>query len=406
MSSDDSPRFETIDWDEVSRSRRLFTAQRVTALVGFVLVFGVYLYNTQITDYYLVGKWHPERIHWVFISSVVILLAYGLVPLLKKRDSVRNTLARLRSKPGSVLAGGYLGLLGFVGLFGPVLNLGPSHNFRYNYNPPIGFTVKENKEGIRSYRECAGTETGDAFGRACQGSMEYPLGTTRQGEALQEVIMAGARPALYVIVIGAVFVVPLATAVGIVAGLRGGLLDKLLMSYVDLQLSLPAILIYFVIFITHGPSLLVLLVAFGLFSWGGIARLVRSEVKQRRERGHVVVARSLGAPWRYIARRHIVPNITNTLVPAICQLLALFVLYEAGVAFIGFYEVELQSWGSTISQAITAEVGGQMQTRDTIAAARIWWVSTFPAIALTLTMVSFKVLGDGLRDALDPRGEH
>jgi len=178
------------------------------------------------------------------------------------------------------------------------------------------------------------------------------------------------------------------------------------MSYVDLQLSLPAILIYFIAFMTWGASLLILLIAFGLFSWGGIARLVRSEVKQRRERGHVVVARSLGASESYIAKRHIVPNITNTLVPAVFQLLALFVLYEAGVAFIGFYEVELRSWGTLISESINAEIAGQMHERPDEPATEIWWVSTFPALALTLTMVSFKLLGDGLRDALDPRGEH
>lgn len=408
MSADDSvPQFEDVDWDEVSRSRRILTAERATLVVGFVLVGLLYLYDSYVAHVYLVSDWRVELLDWVFLGSLVVVIAYGLVPVVKHRDSVRETLARLRSRTLSVVALAYLTFVAFLGLFGSVLNLGPTHNFEYNYNPPIGLTV-ERHGGADSvqYRECAGETTGETFDEVCTGSSQFLLGTNRRGEAVEQLLVAGARPALYIVVIGAVLVVPLAVSVGIVAGLRGGLLDKLLMSYVDLQLSLPAILIYFVLFMATGPSLLVLLLAFGLFSWGGIARLVRSEVKQRRERGHVVVARSLGAPETYIAKRHIVPNITNTLVPAICQLLALFVLYEAGVAFIGFYEAELRSWGTIISESINAEVAGQMHTRPDRPAIDIWWVSTFPAIALTLTMASFKLLGDGLRDALDPRGEH
>lgn len=407
MSTDEnSPRFESVDWEDVTQSRRLVTAERLTLLVGLLLVGLLFLYDRQIADIYLVSDWRVDLLDWVFLASLVVVLAYVAVPLIKHRESTMETLARLRSKPASIFALGYLSLLGFLGLFGQVLNLGPSHDFRHNYNPPLGFSVERSLDGIQTYRECAGPTSGEAFDEVCHGSTQFLLGTSRRGEAMEQLLIAGARPALYVIVIGAVLVVPLATAVGIIAGLRGGLLDKMLMSYVDLQLSLPALLIYFVAFMAFDASLLILLIAFGLFSWGGIARLVRSEVKQRRERGHVVVARSLGAPESYIARRHIVPNITNTLVPAVFQLLALFVLYEAGVAFIGFYEAELRSWGTLISESINAEIAGQMHDRPDEPATEIWWVSTFPAIALTLTMLSFKLLGDGLRDALDPRGEH
>jgi peptide/nickel transport system permease protein len=407
MSTDDnSPRFESVDWENVSRSRQILSAERVTLLVGLLFVGALYFYNSRIAKVYLVADWRVELLDWVFLVCLSVVLAYGAVPMLKNRESVSETLGRLRSSPTSLLALGYLGVFGFLGLFGSVLNLGPTHNFRYDHNPPFGISIKRHQDSFQLYRECAGKVTGSGFDEVCHGSMKFILGTTRRGEAIERVLVAGARPALYVVVIGAVLVVPIAVSVGLIAGLRGGFVDKLLMSYVDLQLSLPAILIYFVVFMTHGPSLLVLLFAFGLLSWGGIARLVRSEVKQRRERGHVVVARSLGAPESYIAKRHIVPNITNTLVPAICQLLALFILYEAGVAFIGFYEAQLRSWGTIISQSITAEVAGQMHDRTPLPAAKIWWVSTFPAIALMLTMASFKLLGDGLRDALDPRGEH
>ena len=150
---------------------------------------------------------------------------------------------------------------------------------------------------------------------------------------------------------------------------------------------------------------MLLLATFGVLSWGGIARLVRSEVIRRREDGYVLVARSLGASESYIARKHVLPNSTNTLVPAAFQLLALFVLIEAGVAFLGFHQLETYSWGSTISESINAEVAGQLQNRADVPAYQIWWVSALPAAALTATLIAFKTLGDGVRDALDPRGE-
>lgn len=391
-------RFETVDWDDLDRSRSLVTAERVVLLVGFAVVGALSLYDARVAHVYLVADWQVETVDWAFLLSLVIVVAYGVVPLLRRRERVAGTLARLRSKPLAVAAAGYLSVVAVVGLVGPALGLGPSLELRYSFNPPVGFTSAV-------HRQCAGLTTGGAFDELCHGSLKYPLGTNRRGERIGALVAAGARPALYVATMGGILVVPVATAVGVVAGLRGGLVDRLLMAYVDFQLSLPAVLVYFLVFIYVGPSLLVLVLAFGLFSWGNVARLVRSETIQRREQGHVTVARSLGAPDSYIAWRHVLPNVTNTLVPAVCQLLALLVLYEAGVAFLGFYEAELHSWGTTISQSISAEVAGQHQTRTDHPATEIWWVSAFPAVALTLTMLSFKLLGDGLRDALDPRGE-
>lgn len=102
------------------------------------------------------------------------------------------------------------------------------------------------------------------------------------------------------------------------------------------------------------------------------------------------------------AERHIVPNITNTLVPAVFHLLALLVLVEAGVAFLGFHDGELYSWGATIQEGLDpdfAGIGLVMEPHE------VWWISTVPAVVLAATLASLKLIGDGIRDALDPRHE-
>ena len=186
-------------------------------------------------------------------------------------------------------------------------------------------------------------------------------------------------------------IVPLATTVGMVAAYYGGRIDDLLMAYVDVQLAVPAVLIYMIAYQFFFNSMAMLLVAFGLLSWGGIAQIVRSEALQRSEEGYVLAARSVGAPDRYVLRRHLFPNITNTVVPATFHLIAILVLSEAGLAFLGFH-ASFQSWGMTISEGVFY---GSTQG---------WWNSAFPAVAIALTVGALKIAGDGFRDVLDPRG--
>lgn len=175
------------------------------------------------------------------------------------------------------------------------------------------------------------------------------------------------------------------------AGYYGGRIDDLLMAYVDMQLSFPALLVYLLFFMFVQNSMAVFLLAFGLLSWGGIARIVRSETLQRREDGYVVMARAVGASPSYIMRRHLVPNVTNSILPAAFQLIAIIILTEAGLSFLGFNPIA-QSWGDTIQRGFTRA-----------SPVTHWWIAGIPAIALGITVVACKFIGDGLRDALDPR---
>jgi peptide/nickel transport system permease protein len=395
--SDGLPRSQQVDWERIDTSGRLFSAERYVLVAGLAALGGLFAYDKYVADYFLVGQWHVTRIHWAFLLGLVGLLAYGVVPAIRRRDFLRRVGQRVRDKPATMLAGGFLSTLLVVGILGPVFVTKPGLSFQYAFHPPVGFTSEILPP------DCVGRVTGEVFNRRCHGSWRFPLGTDMRGYPMTYQLVAGARTAVYVLFISGMFVVPIATGVGVIAGFRGGLIDDLLMSYVDIQLSIPAVIVYFVGFMYFGPSLLLLLVSFGLLSWGGIARLVRSETLQRREDGYVLVVRSLGASRSYIAHRHILPNITNTLIPAVFHLLALFVLIEAGIAFLGFHDPLMRSWGSSISEALNVVTLGPMPPSQW-EAHKIWWVSTLPALALTATLFSLKLLGDGLRDALDPRG--
>jgi peptide/nickel transport system permease protein len=384
----DQPRFREINWDNVDRSRSLLTLERLTFLCGLLALGVTFWYDRTIATGFLVGNWNVTPLEWAVLLAIVVLVAFGVVPAARNLDTVRGVLRGFTSRPVTLFGAGYLALLLLAGLLEPFFS-NPGLAFPRAFHPPVGVT------GTVPVDECLGPEGGTILEPTCQGTMDLPLGANRRGHPMGFLLLAGARVTLYVLVFTGAFVVPLAAIVGVVAGLRGGRIDDALMGYVDLQLCLPAIIVYIVANTYYNTSLLVLLATFGLLSWGGIARLVRSETLQRREAGHVRVARGFGASWTYIARRHILPNVTNTLLPAAFQLLALLVLVEAGIAYLGFNDIQLYSWGSTISEGLSADPS----------ALDIWWVSTFPAIALVLTVFSLKLVGDGLRDALDPRGE-
>lgn len=390
--------FERVDWDAVSAAPTRLTAERLFVAVGLSAVLALVLYNRYFVNVYIVGNWNADPIDWVVLSGLVVLGAVVVVPVLRGHRFVGHVLGYLRSNPLVALAAMFLFVLVLVGAFGQFLYRDPGLRFDLEYLPPVGATAEHNRIA------CPGTVSGDAFNRRCHGSWSYPLGTNHRGHPLGFLLVEGARVALSVIVVTLAFVVPVAIATGVVAGTYGGLVDDALMTLVTIQLSIPAIVVYFVGFVLFRPSMVLLLAVFGLLSWGAIARLVRSETIKQREAGHVQIARSLGASQSYIARRHLLPNVTNTVVPAVFQLCALLVLVEAGIAFLGFHDIELYSWGATISDSVNAQIGGRLQNRVDRPAYQVWWVSTLPALALTATLLSFKLLGDGLRDVLDPKG--
>lgn len=325
--------------------------------------------------------WALAPLDWLFVMSVVVFAAYVGVPLAVNRSLTKTYWADLRENRLATASLVYLTLLFLAGTLGPVLiGFQPSELVR-GFQPPVLTSVPASVPP-----QCVGS----IVDGACHGTLVHPLGTNGQGQDMLRMILAGSRVALQVAFVASMLMVPIGTAVGVIAGFRGGIVDQALMRYVDVQSVIPAFLVYLVLIFVFGRSLYLIVVVFGLFSWGGVARIVRSEVLQRRAVPYVEAAKTAGAGPLYIVRRVLLPNISSTILTEVTRKASYLVLIEAALAFMELSESGTGSWGELISDGM-----GQFFPMT-------WWISTMPVVALTFTVVAFSVLGDALRDVLDP----
>lgn len=223
------------------------------------------------------------------------------------------------------------------------------------------------------------------------GSADHPLGTDYFGRDNLSRLMYGARVsisvALIVTLIGATF----GTFLGLVAGYKGGIIDSILMRVVDGWLSFPIILIAILLAVMVGPSYFNILLILSLLIWPNYARQVRGESLGFMQQDYVALARVAGASGFRIMRKYLLPNVIPTVIVIATHGLASVILTEAMLSFLGVgVPPPTASWGSMASQG-----------RDYIAS--YWWLSAFPGLAIFLTVLSVSLLGDWIRDRLDPR---
>jgi ABC-type dipeptide/oligopeptide/nickel transport system permease subunit len=222
-------------------------------------------------------------------------------------------------------------------------------------------------------------------------SRAYPLGTDQIGRDLLSRMIYGARVSMMVGLGAQVIVVLLGVPIGALSGWFGGRVDLVLMRLVDVMYAFPNLLFVILVMSMLGAGLMNIFIAIGLTGWVGIARQTRAQVLAVKEKEFVDGARGLGAGFGRLLVRHVLPNSLTPIVVAVTFGIPQAIFTEAALSFIGVgINPPTPSWGQMVGE-------GQQYLRT------YWHLCVFPAIAIALTMLSFTFVGDGVRDALDPK---
>lgn len=293
------------------------------------------------------------------------------VPAVSQRSSLRMTVDYLLKDRTSLLAACFLALLVLFALAAPLLALATGH-------PPN-----------EQFRDTGLTSAGVPVGPGGP----FWLGADQLGRDVLVRLAYGARVSLIVGVVASMAAASIGILVGMIAGYFGGRVDTVLSRCIDLVMSVPFLLAALALVSVLGASLPLSVAVIVFFSWTSLARVIRGQVIALRQREFVEAARSLGAGHWSIIFRDILPNLAAPIIIYATLMIPSSIVFEATLSFLGMGIVPPDaSWGGMLAEASGNSVY-----------LTAWWLVLFPGLALLLTTLAFNVLGDGLRDALDPR---
>jgi peptide/nickel transport system permease protein len=227
-------------------------------------------------------------------------------------------------------------------------------------------------------------------------SVEHWLGTDKSGRDVFTRLLYGGRVSLLVGISCTFFVVVLGTIVGSIAGYFGGRIDNMMMRFTDFILNFPFLVFVIVlgtIFFGKLNGLAVLIIVISALSWGGVARIVRSKILAEKENEYILAAVSIGCSPIKVIAKHLIPNVLSTIIVQSTLLFASMIVAESGLSYLGFgVPSEIPSWGNMLSFAREPDV---LQGKP--------WIWVPPALIITLTILSINFVGEGLKDAFNPR---
>ncbi len=228
-------------------------------------------------------------------------------------------------------------------------------------------------------------------GRLKSPSQKHILGTDDLGRDLLSRMLYSIRISFSVGLMAVFISVVIGSFMGVVSGYFGGKIDFIIMRFVDIMLCFPTFFLILLVIAFLEPSIFTVMAIIGLTSWMGLARIVRAEVMSLKEREFVLAARLLGLSRLRIFIVHIIPNVISPILVSATMGVGSAILVESGLSFLGLgVQPPMPSWGQIISSG-----------KDYIHIA--WWLTLFPGISILLTVLSFNLLSDGLRDVFDPR---
>jgi peptide/nickel transport system permease protein len=283
----------------------------------------------------------------------------------------------------------FLGLIFIIflfatAIFGPFLTRSPNEiNFNDKNLPPVGFSIEQSVYNLKTQ----GLET-----IRKEGNWEHPMGTDDKGRDMLAMLVSGARVSLEVGFLATGIAILIGTIIGVTSAYFGGAFDNVLMRFTDVIMTFPFFLLLVLIVYMYGANMIFIILAIGLTGWTGTARLLRSEVLSLRTVDFITASKALGASDLRIIFHHLIPNAMSSIIVITTLSIPGVILAEAALSFIGLGDPTVTSWGRVLNS-------GQDSLVTT------WWVAVEPGVMLFLTVLAFNFLGDGLRDAFDPKSE-